>query len=112
MTAPNHNKLVQVPATEIISVFGARMRKERKKQGLSQKQLAEISGVSEDTIKRYETGRANSGRLDVAFYIAKALDVSLDELLPGRPSNPETILKDQKVQSVLMNLIGLLKKQY
>ena len=112
MTAPNHNELVQVPATEIISVFGARMKEERKRQGLSQKQLAEISGVSEDTIKRYETGRANSGRLDVAFYIAAAFGVSLDEMLPGKPNSSEAILKDQKVQLALMNLIELLKKQY
>ena len=47
---------------------------------LSQKQLAEISQVSEKTIKRLLTNRGYSPSLDTLTRVVNALDISLEEL--------------------------------
>jgi transcriptional regulator with XRE-family HTH domain len=59
---------------------GSRLKKARLAKGLSQAQLAELVGVSRETITAYESGRA---RLldDVISSLAKVLSVSADELL-------------------------------
>ena len=55
----------------------------RIKKGLSQKQLAEILGMSPSTICRIETGKKEVSDLKVSTLnkIANTLDVPLNELL-------------------------------
>ena len=72
--------------------------------------LAELSGVSVDTIKRYEAGTAYGARLDTAYYIAGALGISLDSLLPQWPDSPSFLLQDPEVQSAVLILAERLKK--
>jgi transcriptional regulator with XRE-family HTH domain len=54
----------------------------RKKRGLSQAQLAEIMGVEQPTIQRWETG-SRMPDLDSLTALAKALGVSAGSLLDG-----------------------------
>ena len=56
------------------------IRRERKRQGLSQGQLAKSSGLSRYSIINYETGRRDPRVKDLKK-IAKALNVSLVELI-------------------------------
>lgn len=56
-----------------------RIKKHRKKLGLSQEQLAEIVDCSREHIARIESGRINLG-LDLFIRFAQVFEVSLDEL--------------------------------
>ena len=62
--------------------IGAFLREQRKKKELSQEMPAEILGVSNRTVSRWETG---AGMPDFAVLIemAKYYDVTVDEILNG-----------------------------
>lgn len=65
---------------EVIRVtIGERIREVRKSKNLTQKQLGELSGIAEPTIRRYELGKLNPKRETIAK-IAKALEVHPVEL--------------------------------
>ena len=79
--APNYNKTANTNGT-VREVFARRMKEERIKKGLTQQELADLTITSLDTIKRYESGKSKGLRLEVAYEIARVLNVSLDSLLP------------------------------
>lgn len=54
----------------------------RKEKGLTQNQLAAISGVSRSTIAKIENDRVINPGMETALKLAKALDSSIDELFP------------------------------
>ena len=60
----------------------------RKKQGLTQQQLADKLNLSNKTISKWESG---SGSPDVSNLpvLAEALGISVDELLKGQLNTPE-----------------------
>lgn len=58
----------------------------RKKQGLTQTDLAEKVGIGMNSIARYERGEVQPS-VEVALMIAKALNVDLLELLEGAKSD-------------------------
>lgn len=60
--------------------FGARMAELLKKQGLTQKQLAELVGVTEATISRYMSGE-RTPKSGILANIATALHTTSDYLL-------------------------------
>lgn len=67
------------PAREWL-LDGRKLRIARKKQGLSQYEIAERTGINQDRISRYEQNKYNP-MLKTIERIAKALDISPDELL-------------------------------
>lgn len=56
-----------------------KIREIRKKRGLTQRQLATLSGVGRSTISNTETGRYIP-RVDVAIYLAQELHVPVERL--------------------------------
>lgn len=58
-----------------------KIKKIRKERGLTQKQLGELCGIAESTIRRYELGDLNP-KLDTIKKIAYALNVTISELFP------------------------------
>lgn len=56
-----------------------RIKKNRKRLGFSQEQLAEIVDCSREHIARIESGKINAG-LDLFIRFAQVFGVSLDEL--------------------------------
>ncbi|MBM6813742.1 helix-turn-helix transcriptional regulator [Olsenella uli] len=60
--------------------IGARIRAERTRCGISQRQLALMSGTSRSYLWKIETGTADVG-IDVLIRIAKALDVPARSLI-------------------------------
>ena len=90
--APNYNKTANTNGT-VREVFSRRMKEERIKKGLTQQQLADITITSLDTIKRYESGKSKGLRLEVAYEIARVLNVSLDSLLPPNGTDVEQELQ-------------------
>lgn len=57
-----------------------KLREIRKKRGLTQKKLAELSRVPRICISRYEAGKYHPG-LENASKLAAALGVTVDELI-------------------------------
>lgn len=68
-------------------IFSERLSLLRKEKGLTQKQAAEIFGLSTYGYQRYEYGDREPS-VSVAASIADYYDVSLDYLV-GRTDNPE-----------------------
>lgn len=66
--------------------FPARLRARRRERGLTQKQLAELVGVSHGTIGMYETGQ-RSPDLEMVRRLAVALDTSMSYLI-GETDDP------------------------
>ena len=55
------------------------MRMWREKRGLTQPELARLSGISQVTISALEIGRNSGGNLDTIELLADALGLSIDE---------------------------------
>jgi transcriptional regulator with XRE-family HTH domain len=53
----------------------------REKMGLSQEKLARLADVSNNTIINIEAGRQDNPTIDTLKKVAKALDVSVEELI-------------------------------
>ncbi len=64
------------------AVDGRRLRERREELDLSHRELAAIVGVSHETVRQWELGRAEP-RVSVAIAVAKALRLSLVDLCPG-----------------------------
>ena len=57
------------------------VRKARKKAGLSQDKLAREAGVAYNTVVKIESGENKNPTIETLRSIAKALNVSVDELI-------------------------------
>ena len=64
--------------------YGRRMKARRALLGLSQQQLADLSGVNVNSIARYEAG-INCPSLEAADRLARALGTSIDALVGLEP---------------------------
>jgi ribosome-binding protein aMBF1 (putative translation factor) len=66
---------------EAQEVFGKRLREAREAAGMSQVELARLSGIPQTNLPGIEAGRIDV-RLSTARRLARALNVSLHSLLP------------------------------
>ena len=57
------------------------IKNERKQRGLAQDRLSKFADISHNTIIKIESGAIQSRTMDTASKIAKALSVSLDDLM-------------------------------
>ncbi len=57
------------------------LRKLREARGLSQEKLARLADVANNTLIKMESGENKNPTLDTLKKIAKALEVSVDELI-------------------------------
>lgn len=72
--------------TAFFAALGARIAQVRKEQGITQTQLAELLGVSQQTITAYEVGRRRIQVSSLAA-IAKTLGVAVEDLV-GASAQP------------------------
>jgi transcriptional regulator with XRE-family HTH domain len=63
------------------STIAKNIKKLRKQRGLSQDKLSKLADISHNTIIKIESGAIQSPTMDTASKIAKALGVSLDDLM-------------------------------
>lgn len=89
--------------------LGARMARLRKAQGITQVQMAEWLGVSQQTINAYEVGRR---RIQVSALptVARLLGVTVEELV-GEESKPSKRGPAPKIQQQLERITQLPKTQ-
>jgi transcriptional regulator with XRE-family HTH domain len=63
------------------STIAKNIKRLRKQRGLSQDKLSKLADISHNTIIKIESGAIQSPTMDTAQKIAKALGVSLDDLV-------------------------------
>ncbi len=63
------------------STIAKNIKKFRKQQALSQDKLSKLADISHNTIIKIESGAIQSPTMGTASKIAKALGVSLDDLM-------------------------------
>lgn len=68
--------------------FGKRLRESRKKNGLTQEQLAGLLSLDFNSISRFERGQRNCS-LDLLVEISECLNVTTDYLLKGESTSNE-----------------------
>lgn len=76
--------------------IGQRIRKYRNERGLSQKQLAELIGVSNSRISNWEQG-VNRPDADILAALCRALQVSPSELLDVHLSDLEITRHERNI---------------
>ena len=64
-------------------MLGKNIKKIRKKRNLTQDKLARLSDIPYTSITKIETGVIKSPSIQTVAKIAKALNISLDELMRG-----------------------------
>ena len=67
-----------------VATLSERIRQARKSKGLNQAELAEQLGMSEMTIRRWETEKS-SPRMEEIQKVAQALNIPVSELLDNAP---------------------------
>lgn len=82
--------------------IGKFIAKERKSKGYTQRQLADILGISDKTVSKWERG---NGFPDVSLLLplCEKLDISVNELLTGERVSEENYRK--KAEENIMNLV-------
>ncbi|GAA2073823.1 helix-turn-helix transcriptional regulator [Microbacterium hatanonis] len=76
--------------------FGLTLQRLRVERGLSQDEMAVLSGVSRNTYQKYEKGRGGpdasaNPTLRVLLALAQVLQVGIEDLLP--PERPDRLLR-------------------
>jgi transcriptional regulator with XRE-family HTH domain len=71
--------------------LGGRIRELRKRRGLSQRELAELSGVSISLIRMFEQGERSDTRTETLRKLAAALNVTTTALLAAATPVPATV---------------------
>lgn len=91
--APNANLVLDSVADHQYRIGMSRLRELRTAAGLSQKQLADKSGVSQPEIQRFEKGERPITQR-AAVKLAKPLHISPQELLPPIKGSIDELLAD------------------
>jgi transcriptional regulator with XRE-family HTH domain len=79
---------------------GERVAYYRRRRGLSQVTLAGLVGRTESWVEKIENGRAALDRVSVIGQLAKALDVSLHDLLPADVAEVDDQTRGQSVPAL------------
>jgi len=67
--------------------LGNKIKELREKNKMTIKELSEISGVGQSTISEIETSKAKNPKTETLAKLAKALNVTVNDLLPEEQYN-------------------------
>lgn len=98
------------PATTPRSAFGKRLASARERAGLSQTELGEKLGLSQRAIAHWERG-TTALRPDQLDTLAKALTVSVDELVSGHKIQPVQTGPTGRIRQVFEAVSKLPRRQ-
>ena len=91
-------ELYEYSTPELIRLLGLRFKEYRMRCNLTQKEVAEQSGIGLTTIHKFENG--TSGNLSLATFILLLKVVgqvnALNDLLPELPDSPYLMRKEEK----------------
>ena len=83
---------------ELVQMLGIRFKDYRMRSNMTQKEVAEQSGLTVNTIHKFENGRVPNLSLSTFLLLMKAIGCinSLDEMLPELPESPYLIKESGK----------------
>ncbi len=85
-----------------MTIVGKRLKELRVNERYTQTQIAEMCGVTQATVGRYETGTAEPP-LEKLLWYANRFEVSLDYIF-GRTNNPKGMLYQQDIENIKTTL--------
>ena len=83
---------------ELVQLLGARFKDYRMRSRMTQKEVAEQSGLTINTIHKFENGRVLNLSLSTFLLLLKAIGCidGLDDLMPELPESPYLLKEDGK----------------
>ena len=87
---------------ELISLLGQRFKDYRLRSEMTQKDVAEQSGITINTIHKFEHGKAGNMSLGTFLLLMKSIGCiqQLDEVLPELPESAYLVNEGKKVQRI------------
>lgn len=84
------NDYSEYSAPELVRMLGVRFKDYRLRANMTQKEIAEATGLTIPTIQRFENGLSNNISLGTFLLLMKAVGCinDLDELMPEQPESP------------------------
>ena len=91
------NDYAEYSAPELVRMLGIRFKGYRLRSNMTQREIAEVTGLTIPTIQRFENGLSNHISLGTFLLLLKAVGCinDLDELMPEQPESPY-LYKDNK----------------
>ena len=85
-------------APELVRLLGERFKEYRMRCNLTQKEVAEQSGIGLTTIHKFENGTAGNLSLSTFILFLKVIGQvdALDDVLPELPESPYLVRKEEK----------------
>ena len=83
---------------ELVRLLGERFKEYRMRCNLTQKEVAEQSGIGLTTIHKFENGTAGNLSLSTFILLLKVIGQvdALDDVLPELPESPYLVRKEEK----------------
>lgn len=83
---------------ELVRLLGSRFKEYRMRCNLTQKEVAEQSGIGLTTIYKFENGTAGNVSLSTFILLLKVVGQinALDDLLPELPESPYLMRKNER----------------
>lgn len=90
--------LYEYSTPELVRLLGARFKEYRMRCNLTQKEVAELSGIGLTTIHKFENGNAGNISLSTFILLLKVVGQinALDDVLPELPESPYLMRKSEK----------------
>ena len=90
--------LYEFSTPELVRLLGTRFKEYRMRCNLTQKEVAELSGIGMTTIHKFESGNAGNISLSTFILLLKVVWQinSLDDVLPELPESPYLMRKNEK----------------
>jgi transcriptional regulator with XRE-family HTH domain len=89
-------------APELVKMLGRRFKDYRLRANMTQKDVAEMAGLSLLTVQRFESGMVNNISLSTFLLLLKTIGGInyIDELMAEQPESPYLYSKTHKVQRI------------
>ena len=83
---------------ELVRLLGSRFKEYRMRCNLTQKEVAEQSGIGLTTIHKFDNGTANSLSLSTFILLLRVVGQvnALDDVLPELPESPYLVRREEK----------------
>ena len=90
--------LYEYSTPELVHLLGTRFKDYRMRCNLTQREVAEQSGIGPTTIHKFENGTAGNLSLSTFILLLKVVGQinALDDVLPELPESPYLIRKEDK----------------
>lgn len=87
---------------ELISLLGQRFKDYRLRSEMTQRDVAEQSGITINTIHKFENGKSGNMSLGTFLLLMKSIGCiqQMDELLPDLPESAYLVNDGKKVQRI------------